>query len=282
MHKNYLKKKLELFSQYGFFEKIKLVFMWMHDRLLGTSRKGIYELKQLIQNMGDAAVFQKQGTNNLITFDGYKVLVRRTSSDVPVFSQVFYYKEYQAVVDAVRDPQTIRHIIDAGANVGFTSLYLAKQFPDAKIISIEPEDQNYAMMLKNFQLNVCKAIPLKVALWNKREKLGIDRSFRDHRDWAVAVQSGGTDVDGVTIPDLMATYSMPTIDILKIDIEGAERFIFDTEEHVRQFLPKTRYIAMEIHDEYQIRDRILNLLKKFHFSYFHHGELTIAVNQKIQ
>ena len=278
-------KKLELLSQYGFFEKIQLVLMWMYDRLLGKHRKGIYELKQLIQNMGDAARFHKQGTNNLITFDDFKVLVRRTSSDVPVFSQVFYYKEYQAVIDTIREPSTIKYIVDAGANVGFTTLFFSKYFPDAKIISIEPEERNYAMMLKNFQLNACKAIALKQALWNKNENLEIDREFRDHREWAIAVKPAGAGkerVEGITLPELCKKYQMPRIDILKIDIEGAERFLFDTEEHVRQFLPMTRYLAMEIHDEYHIKDHILGLLKKFNFSYFPHGELIIGVNENLR
>ena len=278
-------KKLELLSQYGFIEKIQLVLMWMYDRLLGKHRKGIYELKQLMLDMDDSAVFQKQGRHNLITFDDLKVLVRRTSSDVPVFSQVFYYKEYKAVVDIIREPSTIEYIVDAGANVGFTTLFFSKYFPDAKIISIEPEEGNYAMMLKNFQLNDCRAIMLKQALWSKNENLEIDREFRDHREWAIAVKPAGIGkerVEGITLPELCKKYQMPRIDILKIDIEGAERFLFADEATAGTFLPMTRYLAMEIHDEYQIKDHILGLLKKFNFSYFPSGELIIAVNENLK
>ncbi len=274
-------KKLELLRQYSFAEKIQLIFMWAFDRVLGPRRKGIYELKELFQNTGYR--FQRHGKYNLISWDDFKVLVRRTSSDVPVFSQVFYYKEYQAVVDVIREPKKIQYIIDGGANVGFTTLYFSKIFSQAKIISIEPEEGNYRMMLENFRLNPHPGIvPLCAALWYKNEKLAIDRSFRDHRDWAVAVKAGGTEVDGLTILEVCKKYNFPRVDILKLDIEGAERFLFDTEDHVRQFLSITRYLAMEIHDEYGIKDRILGLLKKFGFSYFFHGELTIGVNENLQ
>ena len=137
------------------------------------------------------------------------------------------------------------------------------------------------MMLKNFQLNTCKATALKQALWNESSNLEIDREFRDHREWAVAVKPGHG-VQGITIPDLCKKYDFPRIDILKIDIEGAERFLFADEATASTFLPMTRYIAMEIHDEYHIKDRILGLLSKFGFFYSFHGELTIGVNENLQ
>lgn len=289
--------KNELLGQYNFVEKIQLILMWAYDRTLGKRRKGIYELKHLIQDVDPNHVsFSRQGRNNLITITGdphigdTKILVRRLSSDVPVFNQVFFYKEYQAVVDEImkRNEQgTIRFIIDAGANVGFTSIYFAKCFPDARIISIEPEESNYRMMLENFKLNDLPSItPLKQALWSKSTDLEIDRGFRDHREWAVAVKpandSTSERVQGVTLPELCKNNYISKIDILKIDIEGAERFLFDSEERVKQFLPMTRYIAMEIHDEYHIRDMILGFLKQFHFSYFTSGELIIAINEEYQ
>ena len=42
----------------------------------------------------------------------------------------------------------------------------------------------------------------------------------------------------------MKKYSIPFIDILKMDIEGAEKFIFDSEEKVKSFL-----LHVEFHPE---------------------------------
>ena len=274
--------KLQLLGQYSFFEKIQLILMWAYDRTLGTRRKGIYELKHLIHDAGDRFSFQRQGKYNRITGEGITVLARRTSSDVPVFSQVFYYQEYQAVVDAIHDRDRIKYIIDGGANVGYTSLFFEKQFPHATILSVEPEAGNYAMMLKNFELNNFKATPVQAALWHTAEHLAIDRSFREHRDWSVAVKPGGSDIEGITISELCKKYHFPRIDILKLDIEGAERYLFDTQEDVEGFLPMTRYLAIEIHEEYRIKDKILKFLEQFGFSHFPHphGELVIAINEK--
>ena len=69
-------------------------------------------------------------------------------------------------------------------------------------------------------------------------------------------------------------------DILKIDIEGAERFIFD-DRASQDFLDKTRVLVIEIHDEFNIRSSIYKELRKRGFSIVEQGELTLGVNTKL-
>jgi len=76
-------------------------------------------------------------------------------------------------------------------------------------------------------------------------------------------------------------YKWTHIDILKIDIEGAERFVFANKESAEKFLPLVKFIVLEIHDEYNIRDSTCSLLAKFNFSFFESGEFTIAVNNTL-
>ena len=55
----------------------------------------------------------------------------------------------------VTHPEVIREIhqlyIDAGANIGLTSIYFANKFPNAKIVALEPEIDNYIILQKNIQ-----------------------------------------------------------------------------------------------------------------------------------
>ncbi|WP_408008756.1 hypothetical protein ACJROX_29700 [Pseudalkalibacillus sp. A8] len=60
---------------------------------------------------------------------------RGDSTDYDTFKYVFYEKEYRLSTLTFKP----EWIIDGGANVGYTSVYFAEQFPDAKIVAVESE-----------------------------------------------------------------------------------------------------------------------------------------------
>ncbi len=53
----------------------------------------------------------------------------------------------------ILDSFTPENIIDLGANIGMSSLYLADRFPDAKIIGVEPDGENGEMLKKSSELS---------------------------------------------------------------------------------------------------------------------------------
>jgi hypothetical protein len=57
-----------------------------------------------------------------------------------------------------------------------------------------------------------------------------------------------------------------------MDIEGAERYLFADDETTFQTLRDTKFIAVEIHDEFRVRPRIYKYLDKFGLNYFGGGE----------
>lgn len=67
------------------------------------------------------------------------------------------------------------------------------------------------------------------------------------------------------------------IDILKMDIEGAEKELFAASD--LSFLKHTKCIAIEIHDEFNCRNSIYQRLADYGFTRFNAGELTIGVNR---
>ena len=72
------------------------------------------------------------------------------------------------------------------------------------------------------------------------------------------------------------------MDILKIDIEGSEKQIFTSPVANFNFLKSTKCIAIEIHDEFDCREEICNILTDYGFVLFNQGELTIGINQKLK
>ena len=49
----------------------------------------------------------------------------------------------------VAPPENVRVVVDCGANVGITSLFFAAQYRNARIYSIEPDPDNFALLKRN-------------------------------------------------------------------------------------------------------------------------------------
>ncbi len=278
-----LKGALNFLSNLSFVEILLTGLVFLSEKTIGRRRKGVFELKELMRKLSSVGYrMNKSGRYSVINVSdlGIKVLLRRFTSDIPVFQQVFLQKQYKPLTDRIFKSGTensIRNIVDAGANVGYTSLFFKKLFPEARIVGIEPEEGNYNMIERNIALNSVLGItPVKKALWGGHEKLMLDKKFRDGREWAFRTIPGNNGgIDSLTLKDVMEQYGIKTIDILKIDVEGAEESIFQNAD----FLANVRYLAIEIHKEFRMHEKITNLLAKYNFSYFESGELTIATKQ---
>lgn len=212
---------------------------------------------------------------------------KKNSSDIQVFGQVFVKKEYKALVDKILEynkSPDIRFVIDAGANVGFTSLYLKQSFPGAFYLVIEPDEKNMEQLQKNFKLNDLDNTELLLSgLWSSDCWLQINRDAYEGKEWSYYVTASGkpTNLKGISLSTLLNKTDFPFIDILKMDIEGGEKEIFSKEEITSSILQKTRFIAIEIHDQLADRQHILSILEKNNFTWFDHEELTIAHNQSL-
>ena len=132
----------------------------------------------------------------------------------------------------------------------------------------------------NFLPNTDHIKVYKNALSEKENKtFELENSFRDGKDWSTATTENvnGT-IAGITINEIIQENNIKRIAVLKIDIEGAERFLFKKENNL-EFLKITQIIALEIHDEYQVRDLIYSILRENNFFLLESGELTIGINK---
>lgn len=165
--------------------------------------------------------------------------LRPDTSDLDVFQQVFVEEEYLFPLD--QEPEII---VDAGANIGLASIYYALAYPDAKIIAIEPEESNYTLLKENIR-SYPNIVPIQRALWHIPVPLKIANP-RDGK-FAFRVEASGkeTDLPSITMGELMALYDLPFIDILKMDIEGAEKEVFSGQI---DWLSRIGVIAIELHD----------------------------------
>lgn len=141
-------------------------------------------------------------------------------------------------------------VIDAGTNIGLTAVLFAKWWPKAKIVCIEPDQENYELALKNIS-NYPNITLIKGALWHKEADLKIEAGqedgfvVREINESCNNLRSENV-TKGVSIDHILRTYDMPHIDFLKMNIEGSEKEIFS--ENFQLWLPKTKAMLIELHD----------------------------------
>src|SRR5262249_44431289 len=132
-------------------------------------------------------------------------------------------------------------IIDAGANVGYASVFFAETFPKARIIAIEPEPANFALLQQN-TAPYANVTPVRAAIWPHAASVSIENP--NDEAWAFRVQEGdrsnGNTIRGVSVPELVAEHGISSIDIFKIDIEGAEKELF--QPGCESWLKKTQIL----------------------------------------
>lgn len=174
--------------------------------------------------------------------------LRLRTSDISTFKQVFLDQEY--ALDLSRQPE---NIIDAGANIGLTSIYLAGRYPEARILSIEPEQSNFSLLEKNTK-PYPNVVPIRAAVWKENSTIDLVDPGLGH--WAFQTQ-GPEDrvqgnklsaVRGVTVDALMRDHGIDYVDILKMDIEGSEKEVF---EGATQWVEKVGVLIVELHDRFR-------------------------------
>ncbi|TXE12040.1 FkbM family methyltransferase [Seonamhaeicola algicola] len=242
----------------------------------------------LMKNSEIANFNYENNIYNIDTKHGIKLKIRDYQhSDYNVFTQIFNFEEFKIVSTLLNlnfDNSEKLVVIDSGANVGYTTLYLNKHInsKDLYIYAVEPSPENVNCFKANvFELNNLTNVKIydKALSHKQGVNYNISNGFRDGKDWSIeTIENSKGEIKGITINDIIKENNIEVISLLKIDIEGAERFIFNKESDM-SFLNKTKILAIEIHDEYNIRVSIYDILKSYGFYLFESGELTIGLNK---
>ena len=245
--------------------------------------------KSFINYLHKNNLFLKKG-NDFIIHDNkskHDIYLRKKGSDIDVFKQIFMDDEYKLLIQTIKAKEiNINVIVDLGANIGLSAIYFCNIFENSKIYAVEPDSQNFKQLRLNIS-NKKNIFTENVAIWSEKIDLieNLAKPFKGGEDWSKTFIpsdqfNNGTKIKGITIHELMTKYHLTTIDLLKIDIEGAERFIFDKKNNL-SFLTQTKVIAIEIHDEFNKRTDIYNILKNYGFLIFETGELSIGINHNL-
>ena len=166
--------------------------------------------------------------------------LRVPSSDAKVFRQVLIDGEYGDIPRLSK----VTAIIDAGANTGITSCFFASRYPDAKIVALEPESGNFAMLKKN-AAPYANIKAERAALWHEETTLRLSDPGLGEWGFITGEKGEGETAPALTVDGVMKKHGIERASILKVDIEGAEREVF---ANPAAWLERADMIVVETHD----------------------------------
>lgn len=189
------------------------------------------------------------------------VYFRKKTKDFETFKEIFNQNIYN-----IKLPITPYSIVDAGANIGFASLFFKIKFPESEIIALEIEESNLAMIKKNTR-NLTNFSLEKKALYNNKSFFKIENPHNATNSFIVkeVKETDIYNVESITLDEILFQKKWKSIDLLKIDIEGAEKKLF--ESNYQNWLPKTKIIMIETHDRFvpKCSYTVMNALNDYNF-----------------
>lgn len=230
--------------------------IYVHQQLL-TENPGLMTGRPGLETLSAVTVGGKpliaRGISVSVPDEDYDVTLRLGTSDVPVFSQVFVRNEYASS----NLPGTANAIVDLGANIGLTTVFFALRYPEARILSVEPADDNYFAMVTNTNALGTRVQRKHAAVWVRDGSVNLRTETEDGSSlgaWGVQVSDRpnreGKLAHCYKLTTLMDDAGFCAVDILKVDIEGAELEIFSCG--AAGWLERTSLIIVETHDRFRL------------------------------
>ena len=203
-------------------------------------------------------------TPKTISVDGLQFTYKHRHSIFHTYEEIFVREIYRFQA-ATKTPL----IIDCGANIGFSILYFKKIFPQAQVIGFEPDPENFALLQSNLQQNpqFNQNIQLeKKAIWIHNEGISFQADGSEGSKINEAAAQGSTKVETQDLKELLRRY--PSVDFLKVDIEGAENTVMPA---VKEELHRVQNLFLEYHgrtDELAQLNQLLIMFEQQGFSVY--------------
>lgn len=215
----------------------------------------------------------KADRNGLISVQpksaGHPLSLRKGTSDLPTFYDVFHAGQYN-----IDFPKEAKNIIDCGANIGLGTVFFKNRYPAATVVAIEPESSNYELLKKNVS-PYANVHCIQSGIWNRDTHLEIT-NIDTAAKWAFMTEErdapSPATIPAISIDTICQQFGMDTIDILKVDIEGSEKELF--EKNYGNWLPKVKILIIELHDHMRAgtAQSVLSAVSTREFSMYMQGE----------
>lgn len=200
--------------------------------------------------------------------------IRNNPYDYATFEEVLLEETYD-----LKTANEIKYIIDGGGNIGLTACYFASKYKNAEVITLEPDIENFKQLQKNTVLynNITAILS---GIWNEDDLIKITDLSAGNNAFTVekATENDPGAIKALSISGIMKRQGFPHIDILKLDIEGSEKEVF--EGGFEEWLPQTKIVIVELHDEMKkgCSQSVFKAINRYDFSFSIKGENVVFKN----
>jgi len=201
--------------------------------------------------------------------------------DICSFQEIFIEKQYEIKYPKHFLKEEI-NIIDGGANIGLSCIYFANKFKKSRIFAFEPESNNFKHLSKNCEKY--SSIKLyKNAIWNKDSTVKVIDKGLSTRAFMIeeTINENSASLVGKSIDSIVQENQINIIHILKLDIEGSEKELF--ESNYEKWITITKFIIIELHEKMRpgSEKSVFNTIKKYNFKETRSGENVVFENKDL-
>jgi FkbM family methyltransferase len=208
--------------------------------------------------------------HTVISFLGKKLYVSDLKAFLSNFYSIFVLKHY--TFDSKTNSPVI---IDCGANIGLSIIFFKSIFPNSRIIAFEADPTIYKILEKNILAYELKGITLiNKAVWSEETIIPFISEGADAGRIDLQCKEQTAMVSTIRLSEFL---KKGEIDLLKIDVEGAETEII---KECSNYLRNTRLAFVEFHSFSGRKQDLGNLLDIFSSNGFRYYIETVTIFQK--
>jgi len=215
-----------------------------YNRYIRTGIYAIADLKQVIKIM-------RARREQPIRMGGFSFILRPGIWDYACVWETLVEEAYTPFISNL--PKRLDTVIDLGGYIGDFEPWVNNKFHPRRIIVVDADPENFRLLPINIKNNhLTNVLALNKAIFSTTgKKVSIKAPSKSiHAIKSISTQRTGNTIETISFPDLLRQNKVQTIDFLKVDIEGAEQYVF-TKENFIIFRDRVRFVALEAHPSAQ-------------------------------
>ncbi len=256
------------------FFSINLYNLALQTQKANGALKPSMKLKEFIRLTAKELVLKKifNRDSGKETLFGKKIFFSDYQHLKSLFEEIFLEEQYYFRA-ATKNP----FIVDCGSNIGASILYFKLLYPDARILAFEPDHDSFSLLQQFVRENKLQQVTIQPkALSDKKGELDLFSMPDDPASLSMSVYQDAFDSikykskAAKVEATILSEYITDRVDLLKIDIEGAEYEVLEELDRAGKF-PQIDQIILEGHVFNKAMSlkviTLLKILEKNNFSF---------------